>query len=182
MTPLHRLVLLSVLPHTHQSEMKYSLHIFGTSFVHQHAIFPPMDKTMWFPREQMLCSIYLTGLQIHLGGIMSAPDCSSRLESEVMCTHILAGPELPRCLQESFCSSLCCIFTLPKQGKRGIKKGKTAFQQADQLILLVPAPRLPWLLYGIKSHFKSWSLNIMSTLCIGSILAGKVIWITQPLQ
>jgi uncharacterized ion transporter superfamily protein YfcC len=78
---------------------------------------------------------------------------------------------------------LCVAFSLyQNRGKEAIKKGKTAFQQADQLILLVPALRLPWLLYGIKSHFKSWSLNIMGTLCIGSILAGKVIWITQPLQ
>jgi hypothetical protein len=58
---------------------------------------------------------------------MSAPDCSGRLESEVMCPHILAGPELSRCLQESFCSSLCCIFTLPKQGETGIKKGENSF-------------------------------------------------------
>jgi hypothetical protein len=79
---------------------------------------------------------------------------TGRQEYKVLCLHILAGPGQPRCFLDSFWSSLHFAFAFPKWEKRNqkkiFKKGKMAFQQANQQLLLVPVPRLSCLLCAIK--------------------------------
>jgi hypothetical protein len=48
---------------------------------------------------------------------------AGRQESEVLCPHIVVGPESPRCLLNSS-SSLHCVFAFPNQEKGSEKEKK----------------------------------------------------------
>jgi hypothetical protein len=80
-------------------------------------------------------------------------------QRQVPCSRIMADPGHPRCLQDSFCSSLHCVFAFPssKTGKKATKEkkkkrwGEMTFQWADQQLLQVPVLGLSQLLYAVQS-------------------------------